>query len=324
MLATISLRAIRENARAVCAAAGAPLIAVVKDDAYGHGAAEVAHALTGIASSFAVSTVDEGAALRISGVREGVLVLTPPLSVEEVVRGSEYGLTLSVTSRAVLALIKRAGCRPQCELAVNTGMNRYGVRPSLVGAACREALRAGICMTGVYSHLYLAEDGAARAQQAERFLQAVHAAREVFPQLAAHLSGTGGAIAGDAFDGVRAGIALYGYLPAGFEGRLSLHRAAKVYATVSHSCRRVGEGAGYARAACERTFHTLRMGYGDGFFRCTNGRPLCMDACVLAGRAKIGRRKLILSDFSAYAREQGTSVYEALVKLLKGTVKVYV
>lgn len=72
--------------------------------------------------------------------------------------------------------------------------------------------------------------------------------------------------------------------------------------------------------------HTLRVGYGDGFFR-VGGLGignLCMDACIMEGEAKVGTKKLILSDAEKYASEHGTTAYEVLVNVGKKAERKYV
>lgn len=330
-LAVISLGKIRSNALKIRRAAGVPMIAVVKDDAYGHGAERVAHAIEDVASAYAVSTADEGAALRIAGISKEILCFTPPLDEEDVLRAAHYGLTLSATSLAALRLILRAsekyGRAPLLHIAINTGMNRYGFRPERVNSAVREATLAGLSVTGVYSHLYLPENGDAVREQRALFEQASFAVREAYPDAVRHLSATGGALAGEGFDAVRAGISLYGYLPAGFTGKLPVQPAAKIYARVSHVCTQIGKGVGYART--EKKYgklHTLRLGYGDGFFR-EGGvgavGKLCMDACVREGMGRTGETRLVLKNVSAYAKEHGTTEYEALVHILRKAEKRY-
>ena len=120
---------------------------------------------------------------------------------------------------------------------------------------------------------------------------------------------------------MRPGIGLYGYLPQGFEGQLPVRPAVRLYASVSHTAARVGNGAGYRAAGEGSTFYTLRMGYGDGLFR-QNGL-LCMDACVREGRARLGAKKRVLCDLTAYARENHTTEYEVLLRALQGAEKHY-
>lgn len=323
----MSLKNIRENAEKIKAYAGGKLIAVVKDDAYGHGAAHVSQALTGVADMFAVASVEEGAFLRTAGIGKDVLVLTPCLSTEEGVRLISYGLIASVSSVASLNVLKRAeriaGGHVRVHVAVNTGMNRYGVRPALLP---RLLELAGDRVEGMYSHLYAPQDDVAYTQQERVFSCACEVVKGFAPNALCHLGATGGALKG-AQGAVRAGIALYGYLPQGFEGALSVTPAAKFYATVSHSAVPFGGGAGYAVAPKRySSLYTLRLGYGDGFFRAGGLNAigkLCMDACVREGRAKFSARRLVLSDVSAYAKELGTTEYEVLVRLGARAEKIY-
>ncbi len=331
--AVISLSTIVRNAVLVKKRAGVPLIAVIKDDAYGHGAEAVAHALEKEAAMFAVSTVREGAALRAAGVGKEVLVFTPPLCAEEALSCALHRLIPTISSFPSLRLCAEAaqkyGFEGRVQLAVNTGMNRYGFSPAQTERACREAERAGIAVLGVYSHFFCPENGRARERQYEYFVRASETVKKYFPCAVRHLSATGGILAGSKyrFDAVRSGIALYGYLPAGFAGGLPVRPAMKLYAAVAQSGRSFGEGVGYRLAEREYgALHTLRLGYGDGFFR-TGGLgegDLCMDACVCEGRAVFGTPKRILRDMEKYARDHGTSVYEVLVSVGRRAEKFYV
>ncbi len=333
-VARISLKRIRKNAEAVKkAAGGSPLIAVVKDDGYGHGGERVALALSGIAYSFAVATVEEGASLRVAGVAEEILVLTPPLCEEEVLRGAYYWLTFTLSSFAVLNVIARAAQNYQlaisAHIAVNTGMNRYGFRPELLARACKEAKEHGVFVTGVYSHLYAPENEAAREEQAALFDRCAQTVQTFFPHAVRHFAATGGVLAGEKyrFDAVRSGIALYGYLPDGFDGMLDVKPAMKVYTHVAQSGTFTGGGVGYAKADQPyRRLQTLRLGYGDGLFREGTERSvgkLCMDAYVREGRNALGRRLLAVKDIQAYAKAHGTIAYEVLCNLAKKAEKIY-
>lgn len=326
VVARISLKTIQKNAALVIDRAHVPFIAVVKDDAYGHGAVRVAFALRKKASAFAVATVDEGAELRIAGIQTPVLVFTPPLDREDAIRMRAYRLTASVTSQESLAFAREFGLDVQ--FAVNTGMNRYGFAPEEVLSAAREAKESLLGVTGVYSHFYMAEDERAREEQFALFTAAAEDVKLFYPNAVRHIAATGGLLAGEKYrlDAVRSGIALYGYLPKGFEGALPVEAAAKVYAAVSNSGLRVGRGAGYGFSDEEPSFYTLRAGYGDGFFRSGNlggCNALCMDACIRAGDARLGERKLLFDNMSDYAKETGTTEYEVLVRILKGAVKYY-
>ncbi len=320
--AVIDLAAIRRNALALKRYAAAPLIAVVKDDAYGHGAEAVALALEGDVDAFAVAKAEEGAALRVAGVQKNILVLTPPLDREEALRMTAYGLTASVGSRRAVKLL--AGTGAEVHLAVNTGMNRYGVRANHAGALCRFALDAGLCVRGMYSHLYLAADEAVRSEQARRFSMAKAAVRAYAPHAVCHLSATDGVLCGVRCDAVRVGLGLYGYSSVK-AATVKLRPAMKLYASVADVRRQYGGGAGYQKHAAKGDLYTLRLGYGQGFFRAggIGVGKLCMDACIAEGNAKIGARKRVIPDLEAYAAAHGTTVYEVLVRIGKEVEREY-
>lgn len=319
--AHISLSRIITNARLLKKRAGTALFAVVKDDAYGHGAERVAHALGSLADGFCVATVREGASLRIAGILKPVLVFCPPLDEEDAFRMRAYDLTATLSSPRSLALIAEAHL--QAHLAVNTGMNRYGVPPERAESMARRAKGLGVPLTGVYSHLWAAHEKDVREEQLALFLQAAEGVRAHFPEAKRHLAATGGILAGKEFclDAVRPGIGLYGYLPQGFEGQLPVRPAVRLYAPVSNTAKRVGNGAGYRAAGEGNELFTLRMGYGDGLFR-QNGL-LCMDACVREGKARLGAKRRVLCDLTAYARENHTTEYEVLLRALQGAEKHY-
>lgn len=330
-LAVVRLNRIKENAiEIINRAEGTPLYAVVKDDAYGHGAAAVAAALSGIASAFCVSTVEEGVALRLAGIGEKILVFTPPLTQEEAVRAAWYALTPSVTSLSSLNLLLRAGYKGEAELKLDTGMNRYGLTGRSLTAALHLLRESEITVTGAYSHLYAPEDAEATRIQRKRFVALTEAVKAVYPEVTLHLAATGGILAGreNFFDAVRSGIALYGYLPNGFAGRANVKPAMKTYAAVAASRRFSGGGVGYARADKEYgALTTLRVGYGDGYFR--SGKEgvlgkLCMDAAVTEGRGKFATRRLLTGNAEEYAREAGTTAYEALLRMGANAEKRYV
>lgn len=334
VLTVISLKNIRANALLFKSISEKPLIAVVKDDAYGHGAEEVARYLEDVADSFAVATVDEGAALRSAGIWKDILVLTPPLSAEEVVRISAYRLTASVSSLAAMKLIARVSRElslppMRAHLVFNTGMNRYGFRPDRVAHACRMAKEYGFQVEGVYSHYYSPENERLRRRQQTLFGKICCVVQNEFPGAVRHIAATGGTLAGgELFDAVRIGIGLYGYLPYGFEEcGCPVKPAMKIYATVAQGGTFTGGGMGYNRIK-ERygKVHTLRIGYGDGFFRAggVGVGKLCMDAAVRAGRGDYGTRRIAVKDISSYAKQLNTTEYEVLVNAGKKAVKKYI
>ena len=158
IIATVHLQAIRNNAKAFKERTGVRLCAVVKANAYGHGAEEVANALSGIADCFAVALLEEALALRVATCGKDILILTPPLSEEDIFACASNGFIVTLsdlrTARLAERACKRYGCTLRVHLKVNTGMNRYGMHLPALGKTCKYLRESKyIRVEGVYSHM---------------------------------------------------------------------------------------------------------------------------------------------------------------------------
>lgn len=318
-VAVTDLAAIERNAAKIKELSGGrALYAVVKADAYGHGAERVALALQPHADCFCVAICEEGAVLRNAGVTKPVLVLTPLTSADDAECARFYGLTVTVNGVQSARLAGGLACH----IKVNTGMNRYGCTVEELPAV----LAAARNVQGIYSHLYCPEDVLRSFAQLRLFNAAERLARQVNSGIVAHLSASGGMHLGEDFykDAVRVGLALYGYMPRGcdVEG-LELEPALRVYARRVQILHSIGGGIGYAPA--DREYGALsvyRLGYGDGFFR---GVPLgegklCMDAFISESGGELMPVFLNADDYAARA---GTISYEALCSVAKRSQKIY-
>lgn len=340
-VAEISLRTIEENALYFKNRTGVKLCAVVKDDAYGHGAAEVAAALERTADCFAVANADEAAALR-AVTQKDVLVLTPPATEEEakeiVLRGcilTVNGPASACAAKAAGAFIKSVGAgRARVHVKANTGMNRYGCRGAAFARTCGILKNSdGVIVEGVYSHLSCAEDIAFARRQKEEFTLLCGVAESYFPRLTRHLSATAGACLNDDFyfDMVRIGIGLYGYPPTEIP---AVKPAMKVYArVVQNNTYLFGRlGYGYKTAKKGDKTHVINAGYGNGFFRREqngmsggeNAAVPCMDASIRYGYARRGKRVCIMDNAAETARAAGTIPYEVLCMAGERAERVYV
>ncbi|MGN1061817.1 MAG: alanine racemase [Candidatus Scatosoma sp.] len=357
-VAEISLRTIENNALFFKKRTGVKLCAVVKDDAYGHGATEVAAALDGIADCFAVANADEAAALRATSAKD-VLVLTPPATEEEAKEIILRGCILSVNGPSAACAAKTAAKfargvgagKARVHIKANTGMNRYGCRGGAFTRTC-EILKNSddVLVEGIYSHLSCAEDVAFAYRQREEFLKLCDVATRYFPCLIRHLSATAGACLTDDFyfDMVRIGIGLYGYVPHEitksdtnsrvFSGTAdcfsAVKPAMKVYArSVQNNTYRFGRlGYGHATATDGAKLHVINAGYGNGFFRREengmsggiNAATPCMDATIRFGAARRGRRVCVMRDAEETARAAGTIAYEVLCMAGAHAERVYI
>lgn len=317
-LAVVNLKNLKYNASFIKNILGnKKFYAVVKAEGYGHGGARIALAIESIADGFCVAIIDEGVALRLAGVSKSILVLTPPLGRDDVLRAKFYNLTLTVNSLCTAKLI---GDLP-CHIKVNTGMNRLGCTveelPTILNALSAEQIE------GVYSHLYSPSNPAASANQLKLFNRAEELVKSVKLNTCAHFAASGGVLLGKKYlkDGARVGILLYGYPPEGFTA--DVKPVLKVYARRSQITKFIGGGAGYAPATKNyKNLSIYRLGYADGFARAVplGVGNLCMDAFLCEGG---GWLQPILVDAAGYAKRCGTISYEVLCAATRRAEIIY-
>ena len=263
---TIDLGAVRRNVRRLRAALeGAELWAVVKADAYGHGAAEVARvALEEGVGAACVGTAAEGVALRdrLPGAR--ILVMGPCFD-DDVDRARDARLELAVSQPPFPEGLP-------LHLKLDTGMGRFGSLdlPDPPANA-----------VGVMSHLATAD---VDREFADLQLQRFHAAASVLPQLQAHVANSAAAlrIPEARFSAGRCGVALYGLSPFGddpaddgLEPVLSWRSELAQVKLLAE-----GESTGYGRRflADRATWIGLvPVGYADGFRRDLTGTEVLVD-----------------------------------------------
>jgi alanine racemase len=297
-VAEVSLGALGANCRRARELVGASVgvMAVVKADAYGHGAAAAARAFVEAgAAALGVSTVAEGAELRRAGIAAPIVVLGGAFAGEEpVVAGHDLGCAVwTVESAELLAAAARAAGRSaRLHVKVDTGMTRLGVAVGEAGDFGWALARLdGARVEGVFSHFASADavDTAAARAQTARFRDAVEAlAGAGIRPPHVHLANSAAVLsAPDAhFTMVRPGLMLYGYAPAPhLAARAALRPAMRLRTALSLVRRvpagtRVGYGGDFV-AARPSAIGVLPVGYADGYHRRASGR-----AAVLVG----GRR----------------------------------
>ena len=256
------------------------VIAVVKANAYGHGAIEVSRTLVrhGV-ERLAVATLGEGLALRAAGIEAPILLLWG-LGAPDVDRAVAADLEPVVYDEAGVVLAEeaaaRAGQRVSVQLKVDTGLGRQGIEPrAAVELALRIARSRHLALGGTFSHLAVpGEDEAYSDVQLLRMAQALDAMRSagVDPGLV-HVDATGGLLAGGSFgDAVRPGLGLYGMVPPWAADR---EHGLRPILTLRALPLRIfdlaaGEAIGYGlrfRAERATRIATLGIGYGDGWPR---------------------------------------------------------
>jgi alanine racemase len=267
---TIDLGALRRNVRRMCAAAGgAELWAVVKADAYGHGARDCAQAaLEAGATALCVATAQEGEELRRSHPDARILVLGPLAPGEdELARLASLEVTVS-TPELPEGLPVHA--------KVDTGMGRWGMAPEQLERIPPDRV------VGLMSHLATADeaDEAFSLVQIARFAEV--AGR--FPGATKHLANSAATLrfAAARFDAVRCGLALYGLSPFGDDpARHGLQPVLSWRSYVAETRTLApGESTGYGRRfVAERPTRIglVPIGYGDGFRRALSGAEVLVD-----------------------------------------------
>lgn len=259
------------------------LLAVVKANAYGHGAPGVAATLLQAgADRLAVATLSEAIDLRDAGIEAPILVLgyTPPWLAAEAVF---YRVTTTIfddeAARALAAAATAVHLPAVVHIKVNTGMNRLGLRPEAVLPFLTQlAAERMVRVEGIFTHFATADlaDKHFALQQYEHFeaLLAQLAGAGLRPPLA-HAANSAAVLSMPAtyLDMVRCGIALYGLHPDADETRLSpeFRPALTWKAQVAHTIDlRPGESVSYGQefvATQPMTVAVLPVGYADGFPR---------------------------------------------------------
>lgn len=292
----IDLRRLRENLRLIRRdlPAHVQIMAVVKDEAYGHGAVDVARVAEqeGV-WGFGLSTLEEALALRQAGIRSRLLLLGERRD-EELPWCVEYDLTVCVNRVETVRALARAAARAcKCvpvHVKVNTGMNRFGVRwdqamPLFEAILAEKTLR----LEGVMTHF-------AQSDEKDKTFANLQIARfdELMGRLRAagitvqfqHLCNSGGFLdlPHAHRDMVRIGILMYGVYPSAVCRRIpGIQPVMSVKTLVAGFQQlRPGDVVGYGmryRAETPRRIAILPVGYGDGYPRVIN-----QGAALIRGR----------------------------------------
>ena len=303
----IDLDALAYNVACLKRQAGsATVAAVVKANAYGHGALGVARAaLEAGADRLAVICVDEGEQLRRGGVSVPILVMGHS-PVGEARRIVELELTPTVTSlemgRALAREAEAVAVRQPLHLKVDTGLNRYGVSPQEV-VPLAEALRAipSLEVEGIFTHFASADEGDKRftLEQYTTFRGVV----EKLPWIPIrHVSNTATLLDRPemSLEMARPGVGMYGLYPSPYVSRsLNLRPVLSLKSRVTRLTRVApGDSVSYGRtwrANRPSTIALVMCGYADGLPRLLSNRGsmlvrdrrvpivgrVCMDMCMV-------------------------------------------
>lgn len=281
----VDLRAIRQNMINIRkkAGQGPKVMAVIKADGYGHGAAEIGQYIYDEADYFGVATIEEAVELRETGIDKPILVLgytSPSLYGQNLKYDVEQTVYTMEAAEKMSEEAVKSGRTARIHIALDTGMTRIGVSPDEKGLAFVQAVQRlpGISVVGLFSHLSCADmaDKTYTREQLARFdffvelLEKNHISIPV-----KHVCNSAGIMEFDdhRYDMVRAGIILYGLYPSEEVRKEALELApAMEWKTHVVNIMEPEMNRGISYGATYVTDHpcriaTISIGYADGYPR---------------------------------------------------------
>lgn len=319
--AVIDLSALRRNAEAVRKRlpAGCGVLAMIKADAYGHGAVPVAHALTALKTeAFGVATLEEGIELRENGIGTPILVMGGLMG-----GGGEAARALvahrltpvihSPDPINALEAAARSSEKVKIHLKIDTGMTRMGALPSLVPKILEGVKNSPhLELEGVMTHLAYHMDVKYTKDQTERFRTMGESIQKTFGKIPVwHLANSAAVMEGEPIEGgflgkcwARPGIMLYGIPPyPDYAGKLKLEPVMSLVSKVV-LIKTIPSGT---KVSYSCTFETRRksrialvpVGYADGYPWAVSNRGAVLIAgkrCPVLGRVTMDMTMVDLTD----------------------------
>ena len=282
----IDLDAVGANVDAIRARAGVQVMGIVKADAYGHGAVQIARFLRDKCSFFGVSNVAEALELRQTGIENPILILghTPPSAfsrmIQQGIRPAIFSWEDAVELSAKASFL---GKKAPFHFAVDTGMSRLGFQATYENAelCARIAKLPGLEPEGLFSHFAGADcaDLTKAKLQEQRFEEFDRWLKELGVHIPIrHMNNSAGIMNFDnRYELVRSGIVTYGLYPSDevAPALLTLKPALQWFSRVSHvkelpPGREISYGGTYVTAKPTRVA-TVPVGYADGYRRSLSG-----------------------------------------------------
>ena len=359
--AEIDLSAIQTNVKAIRSYIDpAKVIAVIKADAYGHGAIPVARTLADDVMMFAVATVDEAIELRQAEIHHPILILynvLPHLIEKAVIRKITLTVSEAELPKALSQIAQRKNRDIKIHVNINTGMNQDGVQCNqAVGFLQWLNTLPGIMVEGVFTHFATADKitNTELDQQLCRFNSVIDKlGRLNLLPVIVHAANSSAMLKrkDTHFDAVRIGLTLFGLNPlVGTQDFLPLQSALE-WKTRVISTKEIGVGEGISYGftyRAEKPIHiaTARIGYADGYSRLLSNTGIaliggktrklagqvCMDVSVFEvdNSVNIGDEVVLIGwqgnyhiDAAQMAKKIGTITYEILTGISKRVPRIY-
>ena len=361
---TVDLDAIGRNIDAVRAKAGVPVMAVIKADAYGHGAVPVARSLAEKCDFFGVSSMAEAMELRKAGIQTPILILghTPSAAFGDAIQNDIRPAIFSLDgAKSLSEEALKLGKSARFHFAVDTGMSRIGFPLSEASADdCAAAARLpGIFAEGLFSHFATADcaDLSRAEAQAQRFDIFIDMLRQRGIEIPlCHLNNSAGVMNfPNCYDMVRSGIVTYGLYPSDEvdTSRLDLTPALTWRSRVTHlqdlpAGREISYGGTYVTTQPTKVA-TIPVGYADGYRRSLSNKfyvlihgqkapilgRVCMDQMMVdvthIPDVAIGNKVVLIGQFDnecitmeQIAEAAGTFNYEFMVGISRRVPRYYI
>ena len=292
---------------------GTKVCAVIKADAYGHGAVKSAHAINDIVDFYAVAAIEEALELKKNKIKKPVLILgliDKSAYKDAILKGirmtvSDYKSAVDISKAA-----KEAGKKAVVHIKLNTGMNRIGFRPD--ENSLQEILKInsleGIEIEGIFTHLFNADDKtiiSAEKQIAvfEEFCRKLD--DEGVRIKIRHCSNSAAAtrISHANFDMVRLGISMYGLYPSQYVDEIKLKPVMSLVSKIAFLKEiEKGETIGYGatfKAKGSMKIATVPVGYADGYMRNLSNKGFVLIhgmKCNIVGRVCMDQLMVDVSD----------------------------
>jgi len=288
------------------------IIAVVKANAYGHGAVPLAKvALKCGVAYLGVASIEEGISLRQDGIKTPILILGSIFPLENLQYAARYNLVPTISSlygvSALSRLAKKLGRKLSFHLKVDVGMGRIGLSTQSAFAVLKKIVSLKeIVMEGLYTHFPCADnDLACTKAQFKKFLEVVKFAKSLKLKFSSHCANSSALLKmpQSALDLVRPGLLLYGLEP--FEGagkKISIKpvlswKAAIVFLKRVRKETPISYGATFVTKR-NSIIATIPTGYADGYARLLSGKAQVLVRgvrCPVVGRVTMD---MIMADVS--------------------------
>jgi len=260
---------------------------VIKADAYGHGATEVAKAVCEYAWGFGVATIEEAIELRKFGIKKPILILGA-LSIKHFKEAVINDITVNIftpdMAKTLSDVAKSLGREAAAHISLDTGMGRIGINCDDAGFEIFKKIVSypNINFQGIFSHFATADEESKETalmqrQKFEEFCKKINSAGIDIP--IKHINNSAGIcdLKDKFYSMVRPGIILYGLYPSDEVSKdIRLTPALSLKTHVSHIKKvMAGDGISYGHtyvAKSERTIATIPVGYADGYPRLLSNR----------------------------------------------------